>query len=442
MSWNYKYIIIILASTIIDYFASLFMEKTSNIKQRLLFLCLSLCSNLGILFIFKYYNFFIASSNVVLKVMGNPMNLPYINLLLPVGISFYTFQTLSYTIDVFRKRQTAEKNIFVFALYVSFFPQLVAGPIERSQRLLPQFHKQHTFNYNMAKNGLILMAWGLFKKVIIADRVAVFVNAVYNQPYYHTGITFVIATLFFGVQIYCDFSGYSNIAIGAAKILGYDLMTNFRRPFLAVNIKDFWNRWHISLSTWFSDYVYIPLGGNRKGSKRTLINITIVFLLSGFWHGANWTFIIWGALHGFYYIVWSTTKNIRQKLNILLKLNKFPILQRFLGMSLTFCSVMFAWIFFRANTVTHALYIVKSIITPSIPFSVEQMLLGNKIQLIIAIFFILIMGFIHIVQENLKDTIFLEAKPSYIRYIVYCMILVSIIAFGVFDNQQFIYFQF
>lgn len=292
MCWNYKYIILIAASTIIDYIAGICIYHTRKKYLKTLFLLTSLMTNLGLLFFFKYFNFFGDSFNYVFEKFNIFYRVPAYHFLLPVGISFYTFQTLSYTIDIYKEGHKPEYHFGKFALFVSFFPQLVAGPIERSTNLLPQFHKNFTFDYNRIKSGIVQMCWGFFKKVVIADRLAEYVNAVYNNASDYQGLPLIIATVFFAFQIYCDFSGYSDIAIGSAKILGYDLMQNFRRPYLAVNIQDFWRRWHISLSTWFRDYVYIPLGGSRVKKLRWHFNLFITFLISGLWHGAEWTFII------------------------------------------------------------------------------------------------------------------------------------------------------
>ena len=291
-AWKAEYLILILVSTLIDYTVALRMEKASNPAKRRSWLIVSLCSNLGILFSFKYFNFFNDSVRTVFDQFNIFYDVPAFEVLLPVGISFYTFQTLSYTIDVYRGQRPAERHIGIFALYVAFFPQLVAGPIERSTRLLPQFFKKVELTYERTVDGLRLMLWGFFKKLVIADRVGAYVDVVYASPDDHSGMTVLIATYFFAFQIFCDFSGYSDIAIGSARILGYDLMDNFRRPYFSKSISEFWRRWHISLSTWFRDYVYIPLGGNRVVKWRWYYNLMVVFVVSGLWHGANWTFVV------------------------------------------------------------------------------------------------------------------------------------------------------
>ncbi len=360
MCWKPEYVILIIISTIIDYYSGIMMEQEEKVENRKKFLYLSLFSNLGLLFTFKYFNFF---SNSVLTVL-NSFNLfydsPTFKLLLPVGISFYTFQTLSYSIDVYKGKQKAEHHLGYFALYVSFFPQLVAGPIERSTRLLPQFYKKHEFNSKRVSDGIKLILWGFFKKVVIADRLAILVNHIYNDVQSYHGVTLLLATYFFAFQIYCDFSGYSDIAIGSAQILGYDLMKNFDRPYYAKSISEFWKRWHISLSTWFRDYLYIPLGGNRVNKARWYFNLFVTFLVSGLWHGANWTFVIWGAIHGIYLIIAIWTKSIVDRFYLFIKLSNNWI-RKIIDIFVTFHLVLFAWIFFRANSFSDAIYVIKNI---------------------------------------------------------------------------------
>jgi len=304
MAWRAEYALLLVISTLIDYFCSLMMGRypEEEKQKRKPFLYLSLISNLGILFTFKYFNFFSASFTSLLKSLGYDYAAPAFSLLLPMGISFYTFQTMSYTIDVYHSRLKPEKHLGVFALFVTFFPQLVAGPIERAGNLLEQLKVDHKFSYANVIAGLQLMAWGFFKKIVIADNLAIMVNNVYNNPTQYTGVSLILATVFFAFQIYCDFSAYSDIAIGSAQVMGFTLMQNFNRPYFSKTIGEFWNRWHISLFTWFRDYLYIPLGGNRVVKWRWYYNLFITFLVSGFWHGANWTFIVWGALHGFYLV--------------------------------------------------------------------------------------------------------------------------------------------
>ncbi|MEM1270711.1 MAG: MBOAT family protein, partial [Bacteroidota bacterium] len=360
MAWEPAYALLIAGSTVVDYFTARAMGSRATKRERRPFLWLSLAANLGLLGYFKYANFFAGSLNA-LRVLPE---VPYHDFLLPVGISFYTFQTLSYTIDVYRGARDAERHFGIFALYVSFFPQLVAGPIERSTRLLPQFFEHYGFDYERVASGLRLMLWGFFKKVVIADHVATYVDVVYNSPADHTGLTVWIATYFFAFQIYCDFSGYSDIAIGTARVMGYELMDNFRRPYFSKSIAEFWRRWHISLSTWFRDYVYIPLGGNRVSKGRWYANLMIVFLVSGLWHGANWTFVVWGGLHGLYLVVGLVTQPARdqawsrvvsnQQLQRMSFLPSGATVRKWVAVFVTFHLVVLAGVFFRAANVGEA----------------------------------------------------------------------------------------
>ncbi len=303
MCWKVEYIVLIIASTLIDYFVAKKMADLKEKVKRKKWLLISLLSNLGILFGFKYFNFVNANVQALFDNFNIFYGVPAFDVLLPVGISFYTFQTLSYTIDVYNGKTPVQNHLGIFAVYVSFFPQLVAGPIERSRHLLPQFYVEHKFSYDRIKYGLQQMLWGFFKKVVIADRLAIVVDGVYNNLDDYSGISLLIATIFFAFQIYCDFSGYSDIAIGSARVMGFELIDNFKRPYFSKSISEFWRRWHISLSTWFRDYLYIPLGGNRVVKWRWYYNLFITFLVSGFWHGANWTFLVWGGLHGAYLII-------------------------------------------------------------------------------------------------------------------------------------------
>ena len=351
MSWKVEYVILIVISTLVDYFCGKKMAALPDKAARKKYLYLSLVSNLGLLFLFKYFNFFSRSFSKIFGVLNesflhwNVLHDTYtLKVLLPVGISFYTFQTLSYTIDVYNGRTSAENHLGKFALFVSFFPQLVAGPIERSSHLLPQFHQTFEFDYNRVKEGLLLMVWGFFKKLVIADRLAAYVNEVYNNVDKYDGFHNIIATYFFAFQIYCDFSGYSDIAIGSALIMGFSLMQNFRRPYFATNIREFWARWHISLSTWFRDYLYIPLGGNRVVKWRWYYNLFITFVISGLWHGADWTFIVWGFLHGSYLVLGYITQPIRNRLLRPFKLGVNGTVGKLLDVLVTFHLVVFAWI--------------------------------------------------------------------------------------------------
>jgi len=458
MCWKPEYIILIIASTLIDYFVGLRLEKAKAPNLRRNLLILSLFTNLGLLFAFKYFNFFNDSARALFDYFNIFYNVPSFKVLLPVGISFYTFQTLSYTIDLFQNKRKAEKSLSTFALYVAFFPQLVAGPIERSTRLLPQFYKKHEFDYTRITDGLKLVSWGLFKKIVIADRLAILVNTVYNNTQDYTGIQFIVATIFFAFQIYCDFSGYSDIAIGTAKILGFDLMKNFDRPYFAKSIGEFWKRWHISLSSWFRDYLYIPLGGSKvKSVWNWRYNVLIVFLLSGLWHGAKWTFVVWGALHGFFLIFGALTQNIRNHIAERLKLNSFPTFYKLIKVSITFSLVTFSWIFFRANNLKDAFYIITKMISGSFEtiqavlaknyFLVENLVYGkgfgmSKGDLMLSFFLIAFLILIFLIQRNGSIINNLKTKPLIVRWLLYYAIIFVTLIWGIYGAEQFIYFQF
>ena len=355
--WNPAYLGLILLSVTVTWTSGLLMEGKSVQGKRLV-LVTSLVINLGILFFFKYYNFFAASA---LSFSRSAIRFPAFNALLPVGISFYTFQALGYSIDVYYGRVRAERNFVTYALFVTFFPQLVAGPIERTGNLLPQFRVNHGFDYDRVTAGLRLAAWGMFKKVVIADRLAIYVNGVYGNPAAYPAASLALATFFFAFQIYCDFSGYSDIAIGAARVLGFNLMSNFRQPYFARSIADFWRRWHISLSTWLKDYLYIPLGGNRKGAGRQKLNLLITFLLSGLWHGAAWHFVAWGALHGVFQLVGRSTAPFRSTIGRRIGLPEESRMRKIIQVCVTFALVCFAWIFFRANSIGDAFVIIAKL---------------------------------------------------------------------------------
>ena len=431
------YILILAFTILVDYFAGIAIENAEGSRRRL-FLIFSLIANIGVLAVFKYYNFLNQNLSFLLHgfALSNP--LPYLSILLPIGLSFHTFQAMSYTIEVYRGHQKAERHFGIYSLYVMFYPQLVAGPIERPQNLLHQFREKFDFDYDRVVEALKLILWGFVKKLVIADRLAVYVNAVYNHPDQHTGITLLLATIFFAIQIYCDFSGYSDIAIGIAKVMGFKLMTNFNRPYFARNISEFWKRWHISLSTWFKDYLYISLGGNRVSIPRWYFNLLFVFLVSGLWHGANWTFIIWGALNGFYLVFAIVTQKIRGKLNRVSGLEKVPALNNFLQVVITFLLSCFAWIFFRANNVSDSFLIIKKILTFKGPLFVE-----NPSMIIYSFSAILLIFIVEFKQEYYTGNLsFLHNKNWMVRHLSYTFLILLILLFGVFDGGQFIYFQF
>jgi D-alanyl-lipoteichoic acid acyltransferase DltB (MBOAT superfamily) len=441
MSWRPEYVVLILISTAVDYVAGLRMGMLKERRSRRKYLVLSLVSNLGLLFAFKYFNFFSASVQHFFDAISLPVELPVLHVLLPVGISFYTFQTLSYTIDVYRGRIEPERHLGIFAVYVAFFPQLVAGPIERAGNLLPQFFDDHQFDYRAVAAGLKLMLWGYFLKVVIADRAAIVVDQVYGNLDSYTGMPLLVATYLFSFQIYCDFAGYSFIAIGAAKILGFDLMDNFRRPYLSQSVREFWTRWHISLSTWFRDYLYIPLGGNRVTSSRWAFNLMITFLISGLWHGANWTFLVWGALHGTYVLVSHLTADVRQRVAEIMRLSRRPRIHTFLRVIITFHLAGFAWIFFRAPSVSGAWYVVthmfQGVTRPPYGFSI-----GGPDNFVLVLLAILFMELVHLYEERGQMRHFLDDKPDLVRWPVYVSITLVILLFGIFEEMQFIYFQF
>jgi alginate O-acetyltransferase complex protein AlgI len=440
MCWNYKYIVLIAFSTCIDYVAGILLYRSKKKTLRILFLLASLFTNLGLLFFFKYFNFFGDSLNHIFSKFNIFYRVPAYNFLLPVGISFYTFQTLSYTIDIFKRQREPEYHFGKFALFVSFFPQLVAGPIERSVNLLPQINKTFHFEYERVKSGILQMCWGFFKKVVIADRLAEYVNQVYNNPGEYHGAPVILATVFFAFQIYCDFSGYSDIAIGSARIMGYELMTNFRRPYLAVSIQDFWRRWHISLSTWFRDYVYIPLGGSRVAKWRWHFNLFITFLVSGLWHGAEWTFLIWGALHGFYLVFANITKGQRNRMNSYIGLTDHPELYRILQIILTFLLVLFGWIFFRANNSADAITIIKDIFAPNTGGVVN--LFRIPADFTIALVSIGLLIFIEIFEEHIQLYEKMQRLARPMKWAVLTLLIFSVFIFGNWEAQDFLYFQF
>jgi D-alanyl-lipoteichoic acid acyltransferase DltB (MBOAT superfamily) len=437
------YILILGFTIVIDYFAGIYIENAEG-KNRKKYLIISLIANIGVLAVFKYYNFINNNFSFLLQGFALDNPIPNLSILLPIGLSFHTFQAMSYTIEVYRGHQKAERHFGIYSLYVMFYPQLVAGPIERPQNLLHQFREKYNFDYDRVTSGLKLMAWGLFKKVVIADRLAIVADTVYNNPTEYNSLSLIIATVFFSFQIYCDFSGYSDMAIGAARVMGFKLMTNFNNPYQSRSISEFWKRWHISLSTWFKDYLYITLGGNRVSVPRWYFNLFIVFLVSGLWHGANWTYIIWGALHGFYLVFALFTTDIRKRFNKVFFLDKFT----FLSVFTTFILVAFAWIFFRASSVTTAFYIIKHIFIGISElfkndwqnFSLEY--LGvKKIDLILSVLLIFLLEGIQYFKKS-KMIVNLPKYPTFVRWTVYLVILTSIVLLGVYEERQFIYFQF
>ncbi len=435
------YILILIFTIVIDYFAGIFIEN-SKPGHKKKWLVASLIANIGVLAIFKYFNFLNDNLTQLLGIGGIVNPVPYLDIILPIGLSFHTFQAMSYTIEVYRENQKAEKHFGIYALYVMFYPQLVAGPIERPQNLLHQFREVHTFEYDRVTSGLKKMAWGLFKKAVIADRLAVMVDMVYDHPGNFSGIPVILATVFFAFQIYCDFSGYSDIAIGAAQVMGFKLMTNFNFPYFAKSIAEFWKRWHISLSSWFRDYLYISLGGNRVGKSRWYFNLFLTFLISGLWHGANWTFIIWGAMHGFYLIFALLAQRIREKINESVGLKPNTFIWNWLQSVSVFILVCFAWIFFRANNLSDAIMLIKQSAHVHIDQLKLTMFSNNYFELIAAVFFISLLLIIERAMYKGKIFEWIRYKPVWIRWSLYCIIVLVIINFGVFGGNSFIYFQF
>lgn len=415
------YVFFLFFLIIVDYIAAIFISKSKG-KKRAVFLIVSILSTLSALFIFKYYNFFIINFEALIRFWDWNYSPKVLEIVLPIGLSFHTFQSLAYVIEVYRKKQKVEKHFGIYALYVMFYPQLMAGPIERPGHMLPQFKKKHDFDYKRVVRGLRLMLWGAFQKVVIADQCAKVVNYVYSGAHLHNGLSLTIATILFAFQIYCDFDGYTNIARGAARVMGFNLMLNFRRPYLANTIKGFWKRWHISLSTWFRDYIYIPLGGSRVGYLRHVFNIAVTFLLSGLWHGANWTFVVWGGLHGLYLILFSD--KIKSKF-------------------IVFILVTFAWIFFRAESLDMAFYIISHLFSDwsfeIVAGKLLDMRIVNWLILIISIF---IMFVIHNIQEKRSIQKIFESKPITLRWALYYVVLILVLIFSFQGREQFIYFQF
>ena len=434
MCWNPVFILLIVVSTLVDYFIGKAIGNTAVLQTKKKLLWVSLIVNLGILFYFKYYNFLRENLQMLFSQLNETWIIPEHSWMLPVGISFYTFQTLSYTIDVYRGQQKVETNFFNFALYVSFFPQLVAGPIERSTNLLPQFLEKHAFDYKRVRSGLLLILLGLFKKIVIADRFAVYADQIFDNPGTHSGMAVILGIIFFSFQIYCDFSGYTDIAIGSAKVLGYRLMDNFKGPYFSKNIRTFWRHWHISLSTWFRDYIYLPLGGNRVGPNKLYRNLIIVFLVTGLWHGANWTFVVWGLFHGFFLIV--------ERLGWLNWLKKMPT---FLQASYTFIIVSLGWVFFRSNSVGEAMLMLQNI--PVIDGSFFEINIYKDIvaqtEFKISLTLLPIIWLMHYIEyrTNLVETIL--NKPTFIRWSIYILLIYAIPLLGEYGgNKPFIYFQF
>ncbi|MBQ0016217.1 MAG: MBOAT family protein [Bacteroidales bacterium] len=433
MCWKPAYALLILVSTAVTYGCALWLQRepAQNKRRRKRGLVVSVVLNLSILFFFKYFNFLNENLFALMSAVGINWRIPNLDVLLPVGISFYIFQAVGYTIDVYRGTIEAERDFVTYALFVSFFPQLVAGPIERASHLLPQFHSCHSFCYDDVVEGFKQMLWGYFMKLCVADVVAVYVDAVFRYPFMHSGITILMAIVLFALQIYCDFGGYSLIAIGAARVMGFRLMTNFQQPYFALSFKEFWKRWHISLSSWFMDYLYIPLGGNRVRFARHLFNLFVTFLVSGLWHGASWNFVVWGALHGTYLVAeklyWKYVRKPEMQ----------GWLSRCLHTVLTFVVVAFTWLFFRAPDLECARLMVCRILTAG-----GSLYVGSMTLLVSVVLGVVLLWFKDLKEHHGWRFGLLHSRHAVVRYMSVVMLIVVILVFGNFDNQQFIYFQF
>lgn len=435
--WDWRFLSLILISTFVDYSVGLGLSAETNKNKRKILLWTSVLVNLGFLGFFKYYDFFLDNFIVAFSFFGTEIESSSLNIILPVGISFYTFQTLSYTIDVYKRKLEPTRDYIAFSAFVSFFPQLVAGPIERATNLLPQFYSKRRFEYSLAVDGLQQMLWGLFKKIVIADQCGKYANIIFNNSTEYSGSTLVIGALLFTFQIYGDFSGYSDIAIGTSRLFGFKLMRNFAFPYFSRDIAEFWRRWHISLSSWFRDYLYIPLGGSRGSKWEKIRNTFIIFIVCGFWHGANWTFVFWGGLNAVYFLPLLFLNKNRENLGVVAQGKYFPSVKEFIGMLTTFGLTVFAWIFFRAENLGHAFNYIAEIFSSSL-FMRPEIKPHDRTTGIIVLFFI--------IEWLGRDQQYALARlrlklPQPVRWAVYYLLIFVIFAY-VEKHQQFIYFQF
>lgn len=429
--WDYRFLVLIIFSTLVDFFVGIQINKQKTPGKRRYLLAISIFTNLALLGFFKYYNFFIDSWVEFTSIIGLNVNFNTLNIILPVGISFYTFQTLSYTIDIYKQRIKPTKDLIAFGAFVTFFPQLVAGPIERASSLLPQFKKMRNFNFIQARSGIELIIWGLFQKIVIADNCATYVNTIFTNYESLNSLSLILGAVYFAFQIYGDFAGYSNIAIGSARLLGFDLMRNFNYPYFSKNLGEFWRRWHISLSTWFRDYVFIPLGGSRLSHNKSIRNISIVFLISGLWHGANWTFIFWGAIHALFYIPLLFVRKNTHHSNSYISAH----FKDFLKISGTFITICLAWIFFRSPTINTSFDYLQRMFT-NMNFQLQYLTIEryNIEMMILVILFVGIEWF----SQTKEQPMF--GKNRFLKTI---SILLFILVFGVYsEHSDFIYFQF
>ncbi len=435
--WDWRFLSLILVSSFVDYVVGIVLSKEKRVLKRKIALGVSILVNLGFLGFFKYYNFFAQSFVEAFTVLGQPLEVSRLNIILPVGISFYTFQTLSYSIDVYKKKLEPTNSIVSFFAFVSFFPQLVAGPIERAKNLLPQFYQKRNFDLIKAKDGMRQILWGLFKKIVIADSCAKYANDIFANYEDYSGSTLLLGAVFFTFQIYGDFSGYSDIAIGTSRLFGFNLTKNFSFPYFSRDIAEFWRRWHISLSSWFRDYLYIPLGGSRGGIRMKIRNTFIIFLVSGFWHGANWTFIIWGFLNAVYFLPLMLLNKNRVNTNTVAEGKILPTIKEALQMLGTFTIVVIAWVFFRAENVHLAFNYIAKIFSVSI-FSYPY--IHSNTILILLVLLVLIEWFQRTKEHGMEFNI--DTTPKIFRWSVYLVFVMLIVVFGVFEKTEFIYFAF
>ncbi|MDD2611650.1 MAG: MBOAT family protein [Bacteroidales bacterium] len=438
--WDWRFLFLLFASIVLVYFSGRFMGSAKSQNIRKVWLLVSVIFSLGLLGVFKYYHFFTSSFTDLLSTFGIQINTWSLKVVLPVGISFYTFHGLSYIIDLYNRKIEEEKDFVNYAVFVSFFPLLIAGPIERATHLLPQIKKPRIFEYTKAVDGVRQILWGLFKKIVIADNCAEFANLIFNNSANYSGSTLFLGAIFFTFQIYCDFSGYSDIALGTARLLGIELLRNFAFPYFARDIAEFWRRWHISLTTWFRDYVYIPLGGSRCSKAMVVRNTLIIFLVSGFWHGANWTFIIWGTYHALLFLPLILMNKNRKHINSVSEGKRIPQLKEIIQMSTTFFLVVIGWIFFRADSIGHAFDYISEIISPSL-FTVPKFAgMGKALTTSILVCIFMIIEWLGREQQYAIARLGLKWKRP-VRYAMYYAIIVAIFWFGG-KEQQFIYFQF
>ena len=440
--WDWRFLSLILFSTLVDYTVGSQLQKTKKQEKRKLLLWLSIFVNIGLLGFFKYYNFFVDNFVEAFSFFGTKIQPNTLNIILPVGISFYTFQTLSYTIDIYRKKLEPTRNFMAFAAFVSFLPQLVAGPIERATHLLPQFFTLSTFNYTKAVDGLRQILWGLFKKMVIADTCARYANLIFNNSQDYNGSALALGAVFFAFQIYGDFSGYSDIAIGTARLFGFNLKQNFAFPYFSRDIAEFWRRWHISLSTWFRDYVYIPLGGSRGSKWNQVRNVFIIFLVSGFWHGANWTFLAWGFLNALYFLPLLLLKKHRTHIDAIAAHRWLPSFKEFISIGLTFSVTTFAWIFFRAETIKEAFQYIIHLFSETL-FDIPNIKDGrNMLPIAVLLIFYNLIEWFGRKDKHAIERIGVLIKKRFTRWSFYVLLIFLIGLFMETKETPFIYFQF